>query len=393
MRLLFSPESYNLGETTRGIEVAHAAAKRGHDVLFHVYAERYLDLITESGHAVTRAEPQMSQAQADQIMALDQGRSLRHPFSEGIVRRRVQSEIRALKGVDAVVIGSNPTMYLSARIARVPLFFVRPYFISRSHLMKVGDGHRAPRALRLASHVVSFKPASFRTVAAEFGLALPRRTVELLSGDTDLVASLFPAIDGRQMASRDIAVGPIHYRPNATLPSALTSERRGRPLVYVGMGSSGSPTVLARILRQLADQPLDVVVAGGVRLPATVTSSLGENIHLAGMVPEHRLRGRIDAAITHGGEGTVQAICRAGVPFAGYPMQAEQRWNITECVRHGNALRLRSSDVRRGRIPRIIKTLLTDSSLRSSAAALAQRMDGIDGPLAAVRAIERIASE
>ncbi|MFC2596745.1 glycosyltransferase [Corynebacterium durum] len=115
------------------------------------------------------------------------------------------------------------------------------------------------------------------------------------------------------------------------------------------MGSSGSSHILAAVLRQLSTVPVDVLVGDGVLLADADARSLGDNIHRAGTVPAHLLAGHIDASITHGGEGTVQTACLAGVPFAGIAMQAEQRWNIEECVRYGNALRFAKHDVHRGR--------------------------------------------
>ena len=50
-------------------------------------------------------EPIMSDAEAEQIMALDQGRGVRHPFTTDIVRRRVNAELEAIRdfSADAVV--------------------------------------------------------------------------------------------------------------------------------------------------------------------------------------------------------------------------------------------------------------------------------------------------
>lgn len=73
-RILFSPESFNMGETTRCIEIARAAQERGHTVLFHVYSPKYLGLLENAGLPVHLREPIMSDAEAEQIMALDQGR-------------------------------------------------------------------------------------------------------------------------------------------------------------------------------------------------------------------------------------------------------------------------------------------------------------------------------
>ena len=134
-RILFSPESFNMGETTRGIEIARAAVKHGHEVLFHVYSPRHLKLIEDAQLPVCLSEPLMSEAEADQLMALDQGRGVRHPFITEKVRRRVAAELVAIRtfNADAVVIGSNLTMLISARVAGVPLFYARPYAYSTTY--------------------------------------------------------------------------------------------------------------------------------------------------------------------------------------------------------------------------------------------------------------------
>lgn len=137
-RILFSPESFNMGETTRCIEIVRAARERGHTVLFHVYSPKYLGLLENAGLPVHLCGPIMSDTEAEQIMALDQGRGVRHPFTTGMVRQRVAAELAVIRdfGADAVVIGSNLTMLLSARIAGVPIFYARPYAYSSTYFSK-----------------------------------------------------------------------------------------------------------------------------------------------------------------------------------------------------------------------------------------------------------------
>ena len=388
-RILFSPESFNMGETTRCLEIARVARERGHTVLFHVYSPKYIGLLENAGLPVHLCEPIMSDAEAEQIMALDQGRGVRHPFTTDMVRRRVAAELSAIRdfNADAVVIGSNLTMLLSARIAGVPIFYARPYAYSSTYFSKkpVGGELAAPRWLRAVARVCSYKPASFARVAREYGLKLPRRTVDMLSADVNLICSLFTQLRGDSLVEPDVGVGPIYYRAPGELPQ-IVREPRERPLVYVGMGSSGSADILARVLRQLSAAPVDVLVGGGVQL--LDTRLLGNNIHFAGTVPAHLLAGHIDASITHGGEGTVQTACLAGVPFAGIAMQAEQSWNIEECVRYGNALRFTKNDVRRGNVRDILDRLLSDEGMRAKARQLGEAMRTMDGAALAVEKIE-----
>lgn len=239
------------------------------------------------------------------------------------------------------------------------------------------------------ARVFSYKPASFTRVAREHGLRLPRRTVDMLSADVNLICSLFTQLRGDSLVDPDVGVGPIYYRAPGELPQ-IVREPRERPLVYVGMGSSGSADILAQVLQQLSAAPVDVLVGGGVQL--LDTGLLGNNIHFAGTVPgtipAHLLAGHIDASITHGGEGTVQTACLAGVPFAGIAMQAEQSWNIEECVRYGNALRFTKNDVRRGNMRDILDRLLSDEGMRAKARQLGEAMRTMDGAALAVEKIE-----
>lgn len=392
--ILFSPECFNLGETTRCIEVVKEAAGRGHSVHFHVYSKRFIPLIERAGLPVTLSEPVLSDEDAARIMDLDQGRPARNPLTLKVVRRRVMSELIAFRdfAADAVVIGSNPSTLISARVAGVPLFYVRPYAFSTTNLSlgpkDLNGVLPAPPLTRLLWHYLRFKPAAFVQVAREYGLTPPRRTINAMSADVNLLASTFPYLHNVPTVDRDVSIGPVFYRPEGELP-AIARRERTRPVVYVAMGSSGSQALLLRILHQLSGANMDVLVARGDKLPREQVASLADNIHLAGLVPSHLLAGRIDASITHGGEGTVQSAALAGVPFAGIAMQFEQRRNITECVRNGNALRFSTNDIKSGKIPDIVHRLLTDESLRSSAAALGRAMAKLDGPARALDIIER----
>ena len=390
-RILFSPESFNMGETTRGIEIARVAQDRGHKVLFHIYSPKYRGLLESARLPVHLREPIMTDDEAKQLMALDQGRGVRHPLTTEKVRQRVTVELAAIRdfNADAVVIGSNPTMLISARIAGVPIFYARPYAYSTTYFSAkpAGEAPAAPGWLRALARTISYKPASFTRVAREHGIKLPRRTVDMFSADVNLICSLFTELRGDPLTVPDVSVGPIYYRAPGELPR-IVREPKKRPLIYVGMGSSGSARILAAVLRQLSTAPVDVLVGDGVLLSDADARSLGDNIHRAGTVPAHLLAGHIDASITHGGEGTVQTACLAGVPFAGIAMQAEQRWNIEECARYGNALRFTKRNVHRGQMCGILDRLLSDEAMRAKARQLGEAMRGMDGPTRAVDVIE-----
>ena len=233
-RFLFAPETFNLGETSRGVEVARALARAGHDVRFMGYSRTYAPYIREAGFDLDLLAPEVDDALAAGFFAFEQGRSLRFPFTTHTVRTRVRNELDLIARwqPDAVIIGTTLTLLLSARIAGVPLVYLRPYPLSASHLASVSDlplcVHTGPAsrcinrlagflAGKLAKHL-RWKPAAFRRVAREHGLRLPGRTAAMLDADLAPIVSLFPLLDGRPLVPGEVAVGPIYARAAGNLP-------------------------------------------------------------------------------------------------------------------------------------------------------------------------------
>lgn len=408
LRVLFAPETFNLGETSRGVEVARAVRCQGHRVHFMGYSHRFAEYVRSAGFTLDLLAPELSETDADRLIALDQGRGLRHPFTTTMLRSRVASELALIESwrPDAIVIGSTMSMFISARAAGIPLVYVKPYAMSRSHLAVMTDFPAASgtgAAARLVNRVagalvrrvvpaVRWKPAAFRRVAAEHHVALPARTIEAIGADQNLIASLFPALEEREMANGEIAVGPVYASGDAEVPEkvrALTA--RQRPAVYVGMGSSSRRSVVLRVLEQVADAGVDVVTGAGRYLTAADRRALPGTVDVHDFLPAHRLAGLVDAAVIHGGEGSVQTACAIGVPFAGIGLQAEQRINVTDCVRYGNAVQFTLADVRRGRLGGIVQQLLHDETLHRAAQRLRRQMQGLDGPGTSARLVAELA--
>lgn len=384
LRVLFAPETFNLGETSRAVEVAREVRASGHETRFMGYSRRFAGYVREAGFTLEVLAPELSEEDADRLIAVDQGRALRHPFTESMVRQRVSSELALIDRwrPDVIVIGTTLTLLLSARAAGVPLAYVRPYAMSRSHLTRMpafplvtGSGALATGLNRTAGLLVRtlvtslrWLPRSFRRVAAENGVRLPARTIAALDADLNLIASLFPADDHKVLLPGDVAVGPVYARQPGQLPDdivALTG--RTRHAVYVGLGSSAQRQLALDVLTAISTLDIEIVTSVGTYLTEGDRHALPRNVHVHDFLPAHRLTGLVDASVVHGGEGTVQTACAIGVPFAGIGLQPEQRLNIDECVRYGSATRFTTRDVHRGKLPGIVERLLRDARMRDAA--------------------------
>lgn len=134
-------------------------------------------------------------------------------------------------------------------------------------------------------------------------------------------------------------------------------------------------------------------------LPANVIAPVGHyvndddvlpaNIHVTPLLPAHELGGLIDAAVLHGGQGTVQTACATGVPFVGMGLQPEQTWNVAVCAAQGNAIALSPRAGSTSALPDAVRRLLNEASFREAAARVQRDFSAEDGAKASARYIEQ----
>ncbi|CAM3500272.1 glycosyltransferase [Occultella aeris] len=401
--VIFCPITFNLAEVTRMIEVARALDPR-HTPVFMGYETDFADLITDAGFDYRASEPAFTRAERDQALRFDQGRTLRSPFSYGLVSERVRAERELIRatGAAAVVIGTNPTSMISARAERVPLLYPVPFALTRPQVEQTrrlglvrGTG-RSARArdavastlLRWAYNHAPLAPRAFTRVARENGVAPLRNVVSLIEADLNLLTVMPAELDGYTLPPGYERVGPIFARLDTPLPDVVERlAAAAEPLVYLGLGSSANRELALAAARRLGSLPVNVIapikhyVADGDRLPA--------NVHVTGLIPAHRLGGLVDAAVLHGGQGTVQTACSAGIPFVGMGLQPEQVWNVDVCVRQGNALSLAPKQADTAELARAVTRLLEEPAFREAAERVRLAFADEDGARACARVIDR----
>ena len=399
--VLFAPETFNLAETTRAIEVARRLRDR-HECVFAGYSERYAGLIEEAGFDYHALTPPLTEEQADQAIRFDQGRGFDHPFTPEMFRARVESEraLNALLRPAATVIGSTLSQFVSARADNVPLVYVKPFAYSWPHLRQSpalpvlqGRGRlartvntTAARLLRETARHTTLKPRGWVRVAQEHGVRLPRRTVDALDGDLNLVTSI--RLRPYLLPANYRWVGPIYAHLDHELPPQVPrvvskARKKQRPVVYFAMGSSANREIVLGVLRELSRLPVTVLAPVSRYLRPDDHPGLGEHVHVFDLLPAHLLDDLIDASVIHGGEGTVQTAAASGKPFVGIGLQLEQRWNVDECVRFGNAVGLSPRQAHGEPLRRAFEAVLHDPALRTRAQDLRAHVAGIDGAQAA----------
>ncbi|WP_228069906.1 glycosyltransferase [Actinomyces bowdenii] len=405
-RVLFAPETINIAEVTRGIEVAKRMPE-GVDCVFTGFSPRNRDLIEEAGFEFILQEPLLTDEQARQALDFDQGRGHRHPFTRAMLSQRVTSERELIRRLcaSAVVVGVTPSQFISARAESVPLVFVRPFAYSLPHVSiarSYGTTAFLPRTTRRQRvidraaagvfHTVASRvplPRPFYQVAADHGVDLARNVAGALTADLNLIASAPHLLPQHvEMPAGHRVVGPIYAHLPGPVPPLVARLAEGdQPVVYFAIGSSGNRDLALSVLRGLGHAPCQVVAPVRSYLHEEDLAGLPANVHVTDWLPADRLGEAIDLAITHGGEGTVQTSCTQGWPFIGIPLQFEQRFNVQRCVAFGSARLLPQKQVASTDWAALVRQALADEEMRAKAAQMADLMSGLDGPGQAAQAI------
>ena len=402
--ILFCPVTFNLAETTRMIQVAQALAAldAGHRLLFMGYEEDYVTLIRAAGFEYVPCTPVLSARDREQLMAFDQGKTFRSPLSVEFVGARVAIERRLIHdhGAAAVVTGSNLTSFISARAEGVPLFYPVPFALTRPQveqarrLFLVGGRSRLARAAdRVATSAFRWiytrahlAPRAIAKVAQANGVRPLRTIASLITADVNLVTDMPWDLEGFDLPSGFTQVGPLFAHIDAPLPDLVTELARApEPLVYLGLGSSADRRLALAASQALGSLPMNVIAP--IQHYLRADDAVPPNVHITGLLPAHRLGGLVDAAVLHGGQGTVQTACATGIPFVGMGLQPEQTWHVRMAERRGHAVAVSPKRVGSPEFLAAVQRVLTDPRIRAVANEVRDAYADADGAAASARII------
>lgn len=408
--LVFAPETLNLAEVTRMLEVAKGA-RRSFRCVFISYdgARRHAALIEDEGFELHHLEPQMSPEDIQQFWAVDRGEKVGEiiPFEK--VLARVESELALYRqvGAFAVVTGFCLSVSVSARVAKLPLVWIaqttwlKEYAAEHAVWPDAFDhpGLRVlpekwldamargilPRLARLAA--LPFTRASWRHGLTGFS------GYDLLEGDHMLYAepegfSATPVPD--RLQGRHAFVGPLIARLPAPIPAALARRDPSRPLVYFAMGSSGVEETVAKIVEGFAGARYDVV-APIAQLVSARPLRVPDNVMVTDFLPAHLVNPMADVSVIHGGIGTVLTACLSGTPIVGIGNGLiEQEHNLDCVVRKGFAVRLRHRRFTPADVLSAVERYLDDARAKEAARAYAVTAANYDASDLSVRYLERV---
>lgn len=344
--IVFAPATFNLAETSRMVEIAKEL-RTTFDCQFFGFSDKYLELIKNNDFPFQLLDPVLSNEEIKQIMALDQMKGTKNPFNTQMVKIRVRNELNLLSKLKPKIIitGTNLTIFLSARIAQIPLVYVKPYALSVPYYMEKMKNNRHWTDFLITK--VKWIPRAFKEVANQYNLSLPQHTIELLEGDYNMITTSKLFYDYKSLPDNYFPVGPIYAKLGEQLPVEVLNfisiaKMKGKKLVYFAVGSSGNRKFVKKILKILTKQSIYIIAPVNIYLTADDINEYNNNVLCCSWLPAHIISQAVDFSVIHGGEGTVQTACDSGKPFIGFGLQMEQKINLSYCENYGNAIQLKA---------------------------------------------------
>lgn len=396
--LLFAPVAFDLAETTRMLEIAkgvvkHNAANKIFDIQFISDGGNLERLIEEEGFPLKRMEPRLTEKKIEHIGKVDKGEKFAPAFTKEEMIERIENEVEYLKLLRpvAVITGSYMTIPVTCRILNIPLVWVIQSTWLEDFFTKgagMTDNIKFQPIKRVADWMVLLfinfwirygflNPVN--QAAKHFGVKGYNSIFEFWRGDITFVAE--PAeFTSVKLPADYYYTGPLIARQNFPIPLKIQNIPHDLPIIYLAMGSSGTPEIIARLIESFEGKPYRVIAPVEEHLNKVPGVKIPSNVLVTDWLPAHHVNQLADLSLIHGGIGTVMTAALAGKPVVGVGMQPEQVANLACLVRKGFAIRVPKSKDPSRKVQEAIYLLLHDDEAKRKAQEFSRVLEKWDGP-------------
>lgn len=358
--IIFAPETINIVETTRMVEIAKQC-KEFYHCLFVGYSDEYAKIILDNGFEYRPLNPQLTREKTEHLWKVDRMESYADPFTYQELDERVKSEVEIIKGTNAaaVVMGFTLSFTISARVARVPLICVMPFPLTEPFLknnlapipdeiyrgiVKLIPEHWLKTLINkwFLSTTLWIKP--FKKLSKQYNIKPINKLVDIFQGDFNLITDI-PELTGvKELPENWQYVGYIYAHLDGQIPEILSKIPKDKPLIYCAMGSSANRKILKQLIEALGEIEGYVICPMKKHLEQ-IKVNVPQNVYITDWLPAHLVNPMAKISVIHGGQGTVQTAVESASLFIGVGLQPEQIANIDMVVNQGCARRIRKYEV------------------------------------------------
>lgn len=339
-RVVFAPASGVISHVVRCLVVGRALKERGHEIIF-AGLPRYLQ---DPSIVFPDELSYYPLPDFDPNEAMDALRSIRRPYTKETILSHIQAELRMFDVLrpDLAVSDFRLTMYISARVAKVPLVsilnarWVSQYFIGKYHApdthpiplaMKNLLGKRLADALwmRVLNLIQRYKLSPYYYAFKKYQVKRKTFLPELLLGEYNLILDTELLGPTKDLPPNFLQVGPVIWSPHLPLPDWVKDLNRKRPIIYVTMGSSGHRDLFRMILETFRGSRYQVIMSTGGQIDLR-KEEIPKGFYVEKYLPGDKIMEIADIVICHGGNQTVYQAVQAGTPALVIATHLDQEW-------------------------------------------------------------------
>ena len=369
-RILFFAEAVTLAHVARPIVLASSLEGLGHALVI-ACNDRYSRFMANQ---TWQTLPLRSISSQRFLRSLAWGSPV---YDLPTLRQYVAEDIDLIERVkpDLIVGDFRLSLSVSARLVGIPYATITnaywsPYCRDRSFPLPVLPFTRfLPLSIAQSIFDIAKRPAfglhcrPLNRLRAEHGLSQFGRDLRLAYTDADYTLyadapAMFPV---ERLPPSHRFLGPVLWSPPVSAPNWWHDLPTDKPIVYLTLGSSGSPKVMRTVIDALADQPVTVIAStAGAPIPQT----LSKNLRVADYLPGMEAAARASLVICNGGSPTSQQALAFGVPVLGIASNMDQFMNMAAVVRAGAGEVLRADRVCVRHIREAVVRMISESDYR-----------------------------
>jgi UDP:flavonoid glycosyltransferase YjiC (YdhE family) len=151
-----------------------------------------------------------------------------------------------------------------------------------------------------------------------------------------------------------------------------------RPTVYITLGTIWNTDLdVFRLLIESLCGDVNVVVTIGRQNDPDQLGSYPRNVVIRSFIPQHEVLPWCDAAVIHGGAGTMLGVLAHGLPLLVIPQGADQWCNAEQVVAAGAGRKLLRDELTTEAVGTAVGALLSDPTYRRAAATIREQIAGM----------------
>lgn len=373
-KILFVGEAVTLAHVARPYTLAAALPASDYDI--HLAAAPRFDYLYQRQDI--HYHPLLTKSCEDFLHAVDNGKAL---YRREEIIAYAEEELRLIERLDPdIIVGDfRHSLGISAALSGKPLINLinaywsphrRPEPLPVPELAKI-NLHRLPVMTPLMRWITPLATRllarSLNRARAHYGLAPFANCFEAWShGDQVLYYDSPELVPLGPLPAHHHYLGPVTWSPGGPLPD-WWPQLQDRPTIYLSLGSSGNLALLPTLIDQLLGEGLQVIASTGRRQRLPQRSGLFS----ADFLPGEAAAARADLVICNGGSPTSYQALQQGRPVIGIPSNMDQLLAMRHIEAYGAGVMLRRHHIETGRLPPLLRRMLSKPSYRQRAQQLA----------------------